>query len=192
MYTLGLIETIVFNILAFLVLVCYMLSVVIAPGSIPDSSEWQYTASIENNQPIAVQTALETKQDGERRHCKWCGKYKPDRCHHCRQCRSCVLRMDHHCPWIYNCVGLHNHKFFMLLLFYATVTTAFVSITMGWTVYDVITGPGELGEMFLILTGETLSALLALITSCFFGFHVWLTVTGMSTIEFCEKSGKDW
>ena len=24
------------------------------------------------------------------RHCKWCGKFKPDRCHHCRVCRSLV------------------------------------------------------------------------------------------------------
>lgn len=24
------------------------------------------------------------------RHCKWCGKFKPDRCHHCRVCRTLV------------------------------------------------------------------------------------------------------
>jgi palmitoyltransferase len=29
--------------------------------------------------------------------------------------------MDHHCPFVGNCVGQHNHKYFIQFLFYATV-----------------------------------------------------------------------
>lgn len=42
--------------------------------------------------------------------CKKCARVKPRRAHHCRICRTCVLEMDHHCPWINNCVGYYNYS----------------------------------------------------------------------------------
>ena len=43
--------------------------------------------------------------------CKYCNEIKPLRTHHCSICCSCVFKMDHHCPWINNCIGLNNHRY---------------------------------------------------------------------------------
>merc|ERR1719375_340609 len=44
--------------------------------------------------------------------------------------------------------------------------------------------------LFLIFFGETLACFLGVLVTAFFGFHVWLMMRAMTTIEFCEKSTK--
>ena len=38
----------------------------------------------------------------------------------------CVVNMDHHCPWMCNCIGYQNKKFFVLFLFYSWVGSLLV------------------------------------------------------------------
>ncbi|CAE8691368.1 unnamed protein product, partial [Polarella glacialis] len=44
-----------------------------------------------------------------------------DRCYACRVCAHTVHRRDHHCVWINQCVGSHNHRSFVAFVSGVTV-----------------------------------------------------------------------
>lgn len=78
----------------------------------------------------------------QKRYCSKCELPKPLRAHHCKVCNRCVLKMDHHCPFVGNCIGHGNVKLFWNFLFYASLASAQVGIV------TLATSSGE--KMFLL------------------------------------------
>eukprot|EP00927_Polykrikos_kofoidii_P053966 TRINITY_DN4847_c0_g1_i1.p1 TRINITY_DN4847_c0_g1~~TRINITY_DN4847_c0_g1_i1.p1 ORF type:complete len:312 (+),score=40.47 TRINITY_DN4847_c0_g1_i1:47-982(+) len=181
----GLWQTIVFNFHCFMLVLCYASAVIRSPGHVPlGDPRWDYYPQ-SNSDPLSLN---EKKRDGLRRYCKWCGRYKPDRCHHCKICDRCVLKMDHHCQWFANCVGFGNYKHFFLTLFYSAVSCQFMFWTMGETVLEAIYDNETFGTMFVLVFAESLACILGLGVTGFFCVHVFFMSRAMSTIEFCEKA----
>jgi palmitoyltransferase len=67
--------------------------------------------------------------------CRKCIFPKPARAHHCSICARCILNQDHHCPWINNCVGHLNHRYFFQFCFFLTIGSFYAS-TLGFTEYQ--------------------------------------------------------
>ena len=120
--------------------------------------------------------------------CQRCLRTKPDRCHHCSQCNKCILKMDHHCPWVANCIGFNNYKYFMNMLIYTTATT-WVLIFSSWKLFNHVLNHDSVDYRlsYYIITSYILAATLGLVISGFLIFHFWLISMQYTTIEFCEK-----
>jgi hypothetical protein len=202
MYQRGVRQVAISHVFFTMMSICFLRAVFTHPGSVPKTDEWtkdqsnlkmRLSAQGAQNatKPAAVGLLMsELKQTGERRFCKWCNQYKPDRCHHCRVCKSCVLRMDHHCPWIANCVGFKNHKFFLLLVFYALLSCITVITTMSETLQFAIVEEMHPVRRFFIVYCLTLSCVMCLLLFPFLGLHTTFMLQAQTTIEHCEQQTK--
>lgn len=117
-------------VLAYLVvlLVCYLFRTSLTdPGFLPRASEQEAEILYGAVGLIARQKTIAVNgHDVVLKYCTTCNMYRPPRCSHCSLCNNCVENFDHHCPWVGNCVGLRNYRFFYLFVCIATLlTTAF-------------------------------------------------------------------
>ncbi|CAG9853896.1 unnamed protein product [Phyllotreta striolata] len=71
--------------------------------------------------------ALNKTRKDEWKYCDKCQTSMPPRSWHCTICNTCILKRDHHCFFTSCCVGFHNHRHFMMYLFYTALTTMYAS-----------------------------------------------------------------
>lgn len=96
--------------------------------------------------------------------------------------------MDHHCPWINNCVGFRNYKFFVTFLLYSCVYTITVSLFVApWAVFiwnreEHMRALPEM-DKFNIMIVFFVATMFFLAVSGLWVFHAFLTANNKSTLE---------
>ncbi|ODA79160.1 hypothetical protein RJ55_04752 [Drechmeria coniospora] len=177
------------TLLYFLLNWSYTTAVFTNPGSTTNNDGYGLLPTPNSHPPA---TSFTVKSNGEVRFCKKCQARKPDRAHHCSTCRRCVLKMDHHCPWLATCIGLRNHKAFLLFLIYTTFFCFYAfSISATWVWGEVVDDKTHYTNAlmpvnFIILSA--ISGIVGIVVGAFTAWHIMLASRGQTTIECLEKT----
>ena len=59
-------------------------------------------------------------------YCTFCHFIRPPLSKHCAHCNRCIIRFDHHCGWIANCVGHRNRCVYLCYVASQVMVTLFV------------------------------------------------------------------
>lgn len=100
-------------------------------------------------QKAVIDDLLSQWQYDETNFCVTCMIRTPLRSKHCRRCQRCVAKHDHHCPWVYNCVGINNHRHFFLYIISLTLAI----ISYDWLLYHYFNNiPEKASEVCNVLS----------------------------------------
>eukprot|EP00053_Salpingoeca_punica_P004999 m.52131 g.52131 ORF g.52131 m.52131 type:complete len:300 (-) comp13044_c0_seq1:232-1131(-) len=108
--------------------------------------------------------------------CTTCNIVRPPRCSHCSTCDNCVDGFDHHCPWMGNCVGSGNYRFFYGFLM---ATTAGTMIILSVSIYRITRISHDTDKNFLDTLADYPKSIAVIVITF---FALWL-VGGMACMH---------
>ncbi|XP_075802110.1 palmitoyltransferase ZDHHC18 isoform X2 [Microtus pennsylvanicus] len=187
-------------ILFFFVMSCLLQTSFTDPGILPRATVCEAAAlekQIDNTgsstyrPPPRTREVMINGQMVKLKYCFTCKMFRPPRTSHCSVCDNCVERFDHHCPWVGNCVGRRNYRFFYAFILSLSFLTAFI---FACVVTHLTLRSQE--SSFLSTLKETPGSVLELVI-CFFsiwsilglsGFHTYLVASNLTTNEDIKGS----
>ncbi|XP_055950261.1 palmitoyltransferase ZDHHC5-like [Argiope bruennichi] len=116
-YTIGI--PIYQSIITFFVIMNFALATFVNPGVIPKA-----TPDESKGDRVGSPTYQDIEIHGVKVRLKWCVTcqfYRPPRCVHCGVCDNCIETFDHHCPWVNNCIGRRNYRYFFMFLLWLSI-----------------------------------------------------------------------
>lgn len=182
-----------------LMAVSYLRACTTDAGAVPP--DWDRFFEFHPDMPMDVRRVFSE----EWRMCLSCKVRKPPRAHHCSECGRCSLRMDHHCPWVGNCVGHHNYRYFMQFMLWTAVAGAvncFMCVRLGYRIAaadEIFLTSGSPAWMNLSLV-ETFATIFTAIFGLAFaigvlalgGYHIGLIKNNSSTIDSQRDDSLEW
>merc|ERR1712137_102132 len=106
--------------LACVVLLTFTFASFLNPGIVPRNLVCDAPKKDTKGEPVSRYVHIRDKAI-KQKYCNTCEIYRPPRSKHCSFCDNCVLRFDHHCTWLGNCIGLHNYRYFVVLIHSGTL-----------------------------------------------------------------------
>ncbi|XP_068653911.1 probable protein S-acyltransferase 1 [Aristolochia californica] len=164
------------------------------PGIIP--RQYQQQVEVGTSDGIIRKRIIVNGVEVKLKHCQICKHFRMPRSCHCAVCDNCVEKFDHHCPWISQCIGLHNYRYYLMFISSAlSLFIFFLSFSCERIKQKMFkTGTGLLATV--VNTPEAAAlALFSMVAVVFLGgltlYHAYLIMANQTAYEHFKRRNKD-
>jgi hypothetical protein len=112
---------------------------------------------------------------------KYCGTCKINRtlrASHCYNCDNCVEVFDHHCPFVNNCIGKRNYRFFIMFLVGVMCSITILIVNL---VIFLLGRQASINPTVVIIIGSIAVGIIVVPLFGFLIFHIYISISGRTT-----------